>query len=195
MWLTEGLRGLDCITKSISLRSVVISNQYKAQVTVSRVSPYFLFNPEFHPTSCNIMLQMFTTTYIYTQLIISTLNVTHHGTLNVSFLCPTPYFDSKHSKEQNQQNHRKIMHYIELEDARYYVAVWFIKCLPLRVPGLPFSGHTTGSSLVLILHFFPYPYQVLNLPPSQPLSFPPHVRCSPSFHVPRKKTKTYTKSY
>ena len=32
-------------------------------------------------------------------------------------------------------------------------------------------------------------------PPSQPLPFPPYVRCSPSFHITPKKTKTYTKSY
>ena len=31
--------------------------------------------------------------------------------------------------------------------------------------------------------------------PSQPLPFPPYVRCSPSFHMTPKKTKTYTKSY
>ena len=49
------------------------------------------------------------------------------------------------------------------------------------------------SSLVLILHSFPC--QVLTPPPSQPLPFPPYVRCSPSFHMPPKKTKTYTKSY
>ena len=63
----------------------------------------------------------------------------------------------------------KPQHCELLEDARYNVAVWFnIEFLPVRVP-LPFSSHTTGqpllfpphvhrSSLVLILHFFPYSY-------------------------------------
>ena len=56
------------------------------------------------------------------------------------------------------------------------------------------------SGLVLILHTYPYPYPSL-LNPNPAVSpfnsqfiFPHHAHRSPSFYVPLKKTKTYTKS-
>ena len=58
-----------------------------------------------------------------------------------------------------------------LEEGRYNVAVWFQYFITTRTP-TPLNPH-----------------------PRSPLQFPPHVHCSPSFHVPPKKTKIYTKSY
>ena len=58
----------------------------------------------------------------------------------------------------------------KIEETRYNVAVWFKFFIPSRARFSP-------------------------PPPSQPLPFPPYVRCSPSFQMTPKKTKTYTKSY
>ena len=43
--------------------------------------------------------------------------------------------------------------------------------------------------------FLPVPLPFSTHTPGQPPQFPPHVHRYPSFHVPPKKTKTYTKSY